>query len=115
MILLWQKHANPQGWLTGVRPEAAWPAAAGGTGGRRPPPASITAGRQPWRSRPFKWRWGRPRAAHPASSVRPWWRFRRYRTGRPRWWSATGRHGWGAARRTRTSAAGLSLPPGRGL
>ena len=44
MILLWQKHANPQGWLTQVGREAFSSAAAGGRGGLQPP-ASITAGR----------------------------------------------------------------------
>ena len=37
MILLWQKHANPQGWLTQVVREAFSSAAAGGRGGLQPP------------------------------------------------------------------------------
>ena len=36
MILLWQKHANPQGWLTQVVREAFSSAAAGGRGGLQP-------------------------------------------------------------------------------
>ena len=43
MILLWQKHANRVGWLTGIRHEAA----CGGSRMRSPPaPVSKTGGRR---------------------------------------------------------------------